>query len=390
MDRLAGLVTTIGAAAGDFETGAEYGLAALLQSPHFLYRVENGVPDSTDPDRRPLGDWELATRLSFLLWNSIPDEELLLAAEAGELQSLAGLEAQAHRMLADDRARAGIRNLFTEILHLYALDDLTKDPAVFTHASPELADSAEEETLLLLEQLILQEDADFRELLLAERTFVDRRLAALYGVAAPAEEGFGEVALDPADGRRGLLGQASFLALQAHPGSSSATLRGVFIREVLLCQEMPPPPANVDTSIPEADQTSPTLRERLTVHLEDPTCAGCHQLTDPIGLGLENFDGIGRWRLTEGGAPIDPSGTLDGADFADAWALARVVSEHPSFGPCMTAHLYRYTTGHEIAEGEAALVDWLADGFAASGYSYQDMLLEVILSDGFRYTGALR
>lgn len=386
-DRLVTLATTIGTAADSFPEGARYTLAAILQSPHFLYRVENGVEDPADPDHRWLTEWELASRLSFLLWNSIPDAELLEAAEAGELSTDAGLETQARRMLADDRAKDGVRNLFTEIFDLYELDDLDKDEATFTHASPELGPSAREETLLGLEALILEDDGDFRDLFVTQRTFLDRRLAALYEVPAPAEEGFGEAWLERDGGRRGFLGQGSFLLLQAHATSTSATKRGKFIRSTLLCQVIPPPPADVDTSIPEPDADSPTLRERLTTHLEDPGCASCHQLTDPIGLGFENFDGIARWRTTENGATIDASGELDGAAFADAWDLGRVVRNHEDLGPCFTQHVYRYSTGRAIGEGEDALVDWLAEGFSERDYSFKELLVDTVLSDGFRSVG---
>jgi len=390
IDRLATVITAIGEDAEDFHTGAMYAISAILQSPSFLYRTEHGVVDPDDLDRRRLSDFEIATRLSFLLWNTLPDDELLLAAESGELMTSAGLEVQARRMLSDERARDGVRNLFTELLGLYELDDLSKDPMTFTHASPDLGPSAREETLLLIEALLLEEDADFRELLTTQRTFVDRRLAALYSIAAPEEAGFGEVWLEADDGRRGLLGHASVLALHSHPTSTSATLRGKFVRTVLLCNEIPPPPGDVDTSIPEADSESPTLRERITTHLEDPSCSSCHQITDPIGLGLENFDGIGRWRDTENDAKIDPSGDLDGAEFSSAWALGEAVAEHEDLGPCVSSHVFQYATGHAIVDGEEALVDWLAESFAESGYSFQELLIQTILSDSFTTTGAIQ
>jgi hypothetical protein len=390
IDRLATIITAIGEAEGDFHVGAMYAIAAILQSPSFLYRAEHGEPDPDDPDRRRLTDFEIATRLSFLLWNTLPDDELLLAAESGELMTSAGLEVQARRMLADERARDGVRNLFTELLRLYELDDLSKDPTVFTHASPDLGPSAREETLLLIEALLLEDDADFRELLTTQRTFVDRRLAALYSIAAPAEDGFGEVWLEKDGGRRGLLGHASVLALHAHATSTSATLRGKFVRTVLLCHEIPPPPGDVDTSIPEADAESPTLRERIASHLEEPACASCHQITDPIGLGLENFDGIGRWRDTENGAVIDASGDLDGATFSSAWQLGAAVARHDDLGRCMTGHVFQYTMGHPIEEGEEALVDWLSESFAGSGYSFQELLIQTILSESFTTAGALQ
>lgn len=390
LDGLVALAGTIGTAANSFPEGLRYTLAAILQSPHFLYRVENGTADPADPDHRRLTEWELASRMSFLLWNSIPDEELLAAAEAGDLATDAGLETQARRMLVDDRARAGLRNLFTEIFQLYDLDDIDKDPTVYTQASPELGPAAREETLLGIEATILDDDTDFRDLFIAQRTFVDRRLAALYQIAAPSADGFGEVQLDEASGRRGLLGQGSFLLLQSHATSSSATKRGKFVRITLLCQDIPAPPANVDTSIPEVDAESPTLRDRISTHLENPSCAGCHQLIDPIGLGFENFDGIARWRTTENGATIDASGNLDGVTFTDAWQLGQVVRDHPDLGPCFTRHLYRYSTGRSIADGEDALVDWLAEGFAEREYSFKELLVDTVLSDGFRTVGALQ
>ncbi len=389
LEVLVTLASAIGTDADDFDVGLEYAVAALLQSPYFIYRQEHGEEDPEEPDVRRLTDWELASRMSFLLWNSIPDEELLEAAAAGELRTDAGLETQARRMLAYEHAATGVRNLFTEVFTLYELDELNKDPNVFTHASEDLGSSAKEETLLVLEDIILEDDADFRELFITERTFVDRRLAALYSIPAPQEDGFGAVILDEEDGRRGFLGQGSFLLLQSHPTSSSPTKRGKFVRTKLLCQEIPAPPADVDTSIPEPDTESPTLRERLQVHLEDPTCASCHQLTDLVGLGFENFDGMGQWRDTENGATIDASGTLDNADFGNAWDMGQVIAEHGNLGPCFTEHVYRYSTGRLVGDGEEELVDWLALGFEQNTYSFQELLVETILSDGFRTAGGL-
>ncbi len=384
---LTALVTGIGGEAGAFEEGALYALAALLQSPNFLYRREHG--EAGEGGDRALTDYELAGRLSFLLWNTIPDEALLDAAAEGRLGTDEGLRLEAERLLADERARGGVRSLFNELFTLYELDDISKDPTVFTHASEELGPAAREETLRTIETLVFDARGDFRELLTTQSTWVDPRLAALYSIPAPSMDGFGETWLEESEGRRGLLGQASFLMLGAHATRTSATLRGKFIREVLLCQVIPQPPADVDTSIPEADADAPTLRDRIASHLEDPSCASCHQITDPIGLGLENFDGVGRWRDTENGVTIDASGDLDGAAFADAWELAGVVAEHDSFTPCMTEHLYAYAVGHSPEEGEEALVDWLHTELALSGYDWQELLLATVMSPGFRQVGEL-
>lgn len=385
--RLGALAAAVGAESGDFDEGLRTGLVAILQSPHFLYRIENGAGEG---DLRPLSPYELASRLSFLLWNSIPDEALLAKAADGSLAEDEVLEAEARRMLDDARARRGLRNLFDEVFHLYTLPTLSKDPLAFANASPELGPSAREETLLGIERLVLDEDGDFKDLFTTQRAFVDRRLAALYNVAAATPDGFGEVILPEAGGRRGLFGQASFLMLQAHANSTSATRRGKFVRTTVLCQEIPAPPANVDTSIPEADAESPTLRERLETHLSDPYCASCHRLTDPIGLGFENFDGIGKWRPTENDAVIDPSGDLDGTSFTNAWDLAQVISDNPNIEPCFARHVYRYGTGRLNVDGEDELLAWLADGFTRSGHSFRELLVDTVLSPGFRNVGEMQ
>ena len=384
IERLGGVIAWIGEDAGDFDVGLTYGLAAMLQSPHFLYRKEHG----TSADGGALDGYELATRLSFFLWNTIPDDELLAAAEAGELSTDEGLAAQAQRLLDDDRAADGVRNLFTELYTLYDLDDLDKDPLVFTHASADLGPAAREETLLLVEHLLLRERGDYRDLFSTRRTWLDPRLAALYQVRAPDPDGFGEHEFDKDDGRRGLLGHASILAQYSHATSSSATLRGKFIRDTVLCHEIPAPPGDVDTTIPEADDTSPTLRDRIAIHLEDPTCAGCHQLLDPIGLGLENFDGIGRWRDTENGQTIDASGELDGAAFETAWQLSGEVADHPDLAPCFTEHVYHYAVGRSTAAGERDLTEWLTVEFEIQGHSVPDLMLATVMSPGFRTAGA--
>ncbi|MCK6521639.1 DUF1592 domain-containing protein [Myxococcota bacterium] len=373
---------------GDFYAGLSYGLAAMLQSPYFLYRVELGQEDE-DGARRFMG-YELASRLSFFLWNTAPDAALLEAAAAGELETEAGRLAQIDRMLADDRARQGVRDLFTEIYHLYELDDLSKDPNIFEHMSAQVGPSAREETLLGVEYLTFEAQADMRDLFTTRRTFLDRTLAAIYGVPAPAREGFAETML-PADGpRRGLLGQVSTLALHAHAVSTSVTRRGLFVREVLLCQEMPQPPADVDTSIPEATEDAPTMRERVERHLTDPACAGCHAMTDPIGLGLEQFDGIGRFRTAENGATIDPSGELDGAAFTDALGLGAALAAHPAATSCLVETVYTYAWGHAPDDAEDPTVDWFLEGFTLTEHRLLALLRDIAASEAFRAAGELQ
>lgn len=388
LDALVAISGTAATTVGTFEDGLVYGIAGLLQSPNFLYRVELGEPDPADSTVRRYTDWEMATRLSYTLWDTTPDDTLLDAAAAGELTTDEGLAAQVDRMIADERTRQGLENFFSEMFSLYDLDDLNKDPTVYVHMSDEVGVSAREQTLLDLDTLVFEEDGDYRTLLTGTSTHLDRKLAAIYDVPAPAREGFGETTLPTEGGRRGLLGQVSFLALAAHPTATSPTRRGMFVREVLLCQDVPPPPANLNTSIPEPSAESVTMRDRLEIHLQDEYCASCHRLTDYIGLGLENFDGLGSWRDTEGGETIDASGDLDGVAFKDAWELASVIGQHPNIGPCLTRTLYQYSHARAYdGEVDGDMVDWHAEGFDENGFRVLPLLRDLVTGPAFRRAG---
>lgn len=369
---------------GSFDDGLVYTIAAVLQSPNFLFRTELG---DTDGARRPLSGYELATRLSFFLWNAPPDTELLDAAESGVLVTDDGLRAQAERLLSDPRAHDGLRQFFTDLYELDRLDDITKAPELFPHISEDVGPSAREETLRVIESIVF-ENQDFRDVLTTRKTFLNRKLAAIYDVPAPARDGFAPYEFVDGSLRRGLLGQTSFLALWAHPVSTSATLRGIFIHTKLLCRVIPPPPAGVDTSIPEPSGTTPTLRDRIAEHLEEPTCAGCHQITDPVGLAFENFDGIGRFRKTDNGAQLDTSGTLDGVAFSGPIELADQLHDHREFGNCLARRFVNYATSHGEYFGETADIVALGDAFAAADYQVLELIKMIIMSDAFRYVGA--
>jgi hypothetical protein len=372
---------------GDFHAGLEYAVAALLQSPNFVFRVELGAGEG---EARRFDDFELASRLSFFLWNSTPDARLLDQAAAGALSTDAGLLAEAKRLLVSPRAREGLSNFFSEQLLLYELDELSKDPMIFEHFSTELGADAREETLQLLLHTVLEADSDFRDIMTTRETFLNPRLSALYDVPAPTREGFRRVRLPEEANRAGLLTHASILNLHAHQVSSSATLRGKFVRTVLLCQTIPPPPVNVDTSIPEASGTARTLRDRVKEHLENPSCAGCHNLLDPIGLALENYDGIGRWRTDDNDARIDASGELDGIPYTDAIGLGQTVRDHEDFAPCVVRTLVRYATGRVEDPSEGAALEALSERFAEVGHRVRPMLLEIVMSPLFRQAGAPR
>ena len=371
---------------GDFYDGLQYAIAALLQSPNFLFRVELGETDPDHTDTLRFTNLEMASRISYFLWNSTPDEELLQAALASELTTETGLLNQIDRLLESPKAQRGVRAIFTDLYQLYRLDNLAQDPTLFTHMSAEVGPSAREETLLGIESLIFEMDEDYRKLFTSRTTHVNRTLAAIYSIPAPSKDGFAVTEIQDDTGRVGLMGQVSFLALNAHPVSTSPTLRGMFLREVLLCQNIPAPPSDVDTSIPEPSGNTVTLRDRIDEHLQNDFCASCHQLTDPIGLAYETFDALGRYRATEGGAPIDPSGELDGAEFSDATELSRLIANHERLGPCLVEHLHMYATGHELSSGEETAHDWLADEFKRGDHRILSLMREIILSPSFRQT----
>lgn len=369
---------------GDFYAGLEYGIAGVIQSPNFLFRAELGESDGSGAPTGRLNDFELATRLAYFFWNTSPDDTLLAAAEQGLLSTDDGLRAQAERLFADPRVHNGVRNFFNEYFRLYELDKLDKDPTIFEHARPELGPIAREETLSTIEALLLEEEGDYRELFTGRRTFLNRELASVYRVPAPAREGFAEYVYPPDSPRAGFLGQLSFLGLNSHAVASSATLRGLFIRERLLCKRINPPPVNVSTALPEVAADAQTLRDRLSTHATEPSCAGCHDLTDPIGLGLENFDAMGQFRTTDNGGVIDPAGDLDGAPFADARGMAEQVVSHAEFASCFVSNLYRYATGHEENFTELPILEGLTGELEASGYRIKPAMIGIVMSEGFR------
>lgn len=385
------LVTVAGAAAmalGDFARGLEYAFAAMLQSPDFLFRAELGRDASGG--RRYAG-YELASRLAFFLWDSTPDDALLDAAAGGSIDTDEGLGREVDRMLASPKARRGLRAFVTDWLHLAELDELSKDAAIFPSFSADFGAAAREEALRVTESFAFDRDADFRDVMTTRETYVNRRLAALYGVQFPVRDApvtqFAQVTLPTTQPRRGILGMAAFLSLFAHPVSTSPTLRGKFIGESLLCQSIPMPPVNVNTAIPEPSRTLRTLRERLAAHRENPSCAGCHDAIDPVGLGLEHFDGIGRYRAVDNGVQIDASGVFEQLPFRDAADIAEIVRGHPDFTRCLVSRVYRHAWG-QVAEGDQrAEVERLRVHFGQSGYRFRALVREVAMSAAFRNAG---
>jgi hypothetical protein len=391
LQRYAAIADDASAELMDGWAGLQYAVAGILQSPLFLYRVELGQDDPANLALRPFDGFELATRLSFFVWNSTPDDVLLDAAERGELATTSGLAAQAERLLQSPRARAALQDFWQEMLHLDELGQLPQLPSAYPLMSEKLGASMRAETLQVLDDLVFARAGDYRELFTTQSTFVDAELARLYGLAPVAADEL-VAATFPADSRRaGLLGHASFLALGAHATTTSPTRRGRFVREVLLCQAVPAPPPNVSTELP-ADPASGeqrTMRQKLEFHRSQQACASCHAMMDPIGLALEHFDGIGAYRETDRNLPIDASGELDAVAFQDAVGLGQALSAHRELGPCLSRSFFRYATGRLEAPTEQPLVADVAGRFAADAFRVRSLLLAVIQSDAFRFAGKL-
>lgn len=368
-----------------FAVGLQYELMAILQSPHFLYLIEVGEPDAEAPGRR-LTALELAARMSFFLLGRTPDEALLAAAEAGELETEAEVRAAAQAMLTRPEARATLAEFYRELLLLRDLPGLSKSAQLFPQFSPALAEAMAQETLHLIGDIVWEQDGDIRGLIDAEYTFVDAALAELYGVPAPAEPGFHAVTLPDAQGRAGLLGHASFLARFAHPAMTSPTRRGQFIRTRLLCDAILPPPPGVDTTLPADEPDKPqTMKQKLALHMSEATCAGCHQAMDPFGLALEHYDAIGAFRREDQGLPIDASASApDLGPFTGARELARLLVADRRVASCVIRSFVRGGLGRVEGAGERSAIAALEDRFSADGYRVQRLLVELVASPLFR------
>jgi hypothetical protein len=367
--------------AGDFWTGIQAMITGLLQSPKFLYRVELGVPVASDPTTKQVRGTEMASRLAFLLWGTTPDGPLLDAAlQTDQLGTPAAISAQVTRMLASPKAHVGMRAFFSESLNL-------QDMAVLN--DPTLAADLHEETLQLVDDIVFTRNAPLQELFTSPSTFINGNLATYYGLAAPTSAGFVKVSWPAASGRVGFLGQGAFLVATSTPNHESPTLRGLSVRQDLLCQSIPPPPPGVNIQFPMPQQGNPmTTRQLLEQHRKDAVCATCHKFMDAIGVAFEHFDFLGKYRDEDNGLPIDASGDLDGAAFADARGLAGLVAARPELGTCLVRKFYRAAVGHVESGDEEPAIAALDTGFGAAGYKVMSLVTDLVTSDAFRLVSA--
>jgi hypothetical protein len=381
-----------GRTGGSYAEGIEVMVRAALQSPDFLYRLETTSPASADATQVPLSAFELATRLSFLIWSSGPDDALLDAAARGELSSKAQVAAKAREMLAQPRARAAIAGFFEQWTGARRLDVTTKSATMFPDFSPALRDAMAAELPAFVQHVLWSGDGSLKALLTEPVAFVNAELASVYGVAAPASSGpaLQLSNLRPEQGRSGILTQAGFLSVQAHPDQTSPVLRGKFVRAMLLCQPPAPPPPDIDITLPDVTEAK-TARARLAGHLAaGASCSGCHSLMDPIGLAFENFDAMGRYRQDEAGVALDVTGEITGANdpelagsFMGVRAMAEKLAASSQVRACLATQWFRFAAGRSEAEADECSLGTMRDSFASSNGNLVELIVATTQTDAF-------
>jgi hypothetical protein len=374
----------------DVPTSVGLVLQAFLQSPHFLYRVELGIPGEEGAPAVALDDFELASRLSYFLWGSMPDDTLFAAAAAGELSTHEDVEAQARRMLDDPKARRMVSHFYEQWLGYMKLDVIDKDPELFPAYTPEIAAKQRAEAEAFTDHVMFEADATLTTLFTAPYTFVDAELAAFYGIDAPAGSGDGSELVKveiPGQDVAGVLSLGGILASYSKPNMTNPIARGIFVREHLLCTIPPPPPDNADIVPPQPDPDA-TVREQFEQHRSDPSCSACHMLFDPIGFGFENYDAVGRWRELENGQNVDASGELLGTDvdgpFVGPAELGAMLAQSEDVAQCVARQWFRFAYGRtESAELDECNLDTIDEAFAESGNDLRELLVSLTQTDAF-------
>ncbi|WP_438016266.1 DUF1592 domain-containing protein [Sorangium sp. So ce315] len=370
-----------------FEQGVRHVIEVMLQSPHFLYRVE--LSDELDGERIiPLDGYEVATRLSYLLWNSLPDDALLEAAEGGALGAPAGIEAEARRMLADPRAASVLTDFHDQWLQVSRYDDLMKDPALYPDFDAGVSSAMKAETRRFIEHVVLEMEADYEALMTSSIGFVNDRLAPIYGLEGSFTSELVETPLDPGV-RAGLLTQAGFLSSHAFFNKTSPIHRGVFIQRQILCADLPDPPANIDTELPPLAGKIRTTRDQVEAHTSPEACDFCHSKINPPGFAFEHFDAVGRYRADEGGEPIDASGTIKVGTtelrFDGAIDLVTQLAQSPVAERCYLTSWYRYGNARQLSSEDACTIEELDAKLVQSGYNIKELLVALTQTKTFRY-----
>lgn len=370
---------------GGFEAGIERALTAILVSPRFLFRIERD-PEGLEPgEPYTISNFELASRLSFFLWSSIPDEKLLAAAESGELRQPDMLEKHVRRMLADERASALATNFAGQWLHLRNLDSKTPNARRYPDFGENLRRAMRRETELHVERMI-SEDRSVLDLIRANYTYLNERLARHYGIPHVQGSRFRRVDLPEGSDRGGLLRHGSILTVTSYATRTSPVVRGNWILENILGTPAPPPPEDVPSLDQSASSEDLTVRQRLAKHRADPACASCHDLMDPVGFALENFDAVGRWRELDAGRPVDASGGLPGGDdFEGVAGLEAGVLERPDlFVTTLTEKLMTFGLGRGVRPEDAPAIRRIVRQAAENDYRFSSIILGIVRSEPFQ------
>jgi len=382
---------TAGKTGGSYAEGIEVMVRAALQSAHFLYRLETTAPANPSAPLVPISQYELATRLSFLIWAAGPDDALLDAAGRGELADKTAVATKARAMLADPKARVAITDFYNQWIGTSRLDIMTKSTTLFPQYSDAVRDAMKAETPAFVEYVLWSGDHKLSTLLTSPTAFVSSALAPIYGVSTTSATPQ-MMSLPAAQARAGILTQASFLAVQAHPDQTSPVLRGKFVRTKLMCQTVPPPPMDVDIT-PPAVTSAPTARDRFTAHeMAGGSCMNCHQLMDPIGFAFESFDAIGKYRTTENGATINLAGNILAATdtslngtFTGVKELATKLAASDQVRDCVATQWFRYSTGRTEEVPDGCSLTTLQDAFGASGGDLGELVVAMTQTDAFWY-----
>lgn len=372
-----------------FDNGIRLVVQALLQSPYLLYHVELGGEAPVDDLKAPLSQYEVASRLSFFLWDTMPDDDLLDAAEATELSTPEQLRAQAERMLEDPRARDALASFHLQWMGVDNITAVEKDPDLFPEFDEVLKQAMKDETANFASWVILEGDGRLETLLTAPMSVIDGPLFELYGVEPPADHVPGEPVELPPDERAGLLTHASVLATNAHVDQSSPVHRGVMVRQNVMCQPLPPAPDDVDNVPPDPDPNA-TTRERFAEHTENEACAQCHVLIDGIGFGFEHYDATGVYREMEGDLPVDASGdvvaTIDSnGPFDGAVELAQRLAVSEEVRRCTSRQWFNFALGRVPSQDDTCSATQLHENFVESDYDVRELILTIVTTDAFRF-----
>ncbi|MBV1860130.1 MAG: DUF1592 domain-containing protein [Nannocystaceae bacterium] len=370
-----------------FEQGIAIVVEGFLQSPSFLYRVELSAPQADQPTVA-LDDFEIASRLSYMLWNSVPDDELLDAAQAGELSEPQGVEMHARRLLEDPRAIDPVEDFHDQWLKLSHIEDLAKDPDAFPMFDNEVASSMREETLQFVRSVVYENDGSFADLLTSTSTFANDDLAAIYGLEGSFGETLQPVELDPAR-RAGFLTQPGFLAANAYFAETSPIHRGVFVQRQLMCTVIPDPPGDADLDLPASEGELVTTRDRVTAHTSPDYCAACHTLINDPGFAFEGYDAIGRERLEENGEMVNTAGVLlasgEQIEFTDAVDMAHQIADSEVARRCYLRQWFRYASARSEGAEDTCTLEGLDTSLADSDYNVRELLVALTQTASFRY-----